>query len=295
MLKHINKFVTVVGCTLCFNAMAQIKGYSDEPLQKPVFDSVRVLMESVSVSNWLNENYGHLSAQQTQGVREHLHALIDSRIEEIYQRDKTIHPKEPDPVLALLFAWVGRVGVYGADETYRSVRGRAPMEPPPGPRPPHGLSVALLGDLLKVTSATGGWEASVPYHFFIFNMSNAVGSDGQRVEAAVISTGTTVDSARPGYSQATIAIFFTPGIGLESFTKTWMERFNIAARVPSTQIAPTSFASRTAYDTKTRLHKEVVFLSSSKGAFAVLYSGLDGTYQWNRPHFVNFLTGLKLE
>ena len=295
LMNRIRKSVAIVCYALSVNAIAEITGYSDEPLQKPVFDSARVLVESVSINNWLNENYRRLSPQQTQGVREHLHALIDSQVKEIYARDKTILPKKPDPVLATLFSWAGRVGVYGADETYRAVRGTVPLEPPPGPRPPDGLAVSLQGDLLKVTSASGGWEASVPYYFFIFALSNAVGSDGNRVEAAIVSTGSAPDSARPGYSQATLAIFFTPGVKLESFVKTWLERLNIAASVPASKIASTSFESRTSYDSSTRLHKEVTFLSSRKGSFVVLYSGLDGTYQWNRPHFINFLIGLRLE
>jgi hypothetical protein len=294
-MKHIHKCIAVVCCALSVNAIAEVTGYSDEPLQKPVFDSARVLVESVSINNWLNENHKRLSPQQTQGVRELLHALIDSQVKEIYARDKTILPKKPDPVLASLFAWAGRVGVYGADEIYRVVRGTVPLEPSPDPRLPDGLSVALQGDLLKVTSSAGGWQASVPYHFFIFALSNAVGSDGKRIEAAIISTGSAPDSARPGYSQATLAIFFTPNVKLESFANVWLERFNVAASVPANKIASTSFESRTSYDAGTRLHKEVVFLSSSKGSFVVLYSGLDGTYQWNRPHFINFLASLRLE
>jgi hypothetical protein len=291
----IRKFVSFICCVLSVNAIAEVTGYSDEPFQKPVFDSTRVLVEYVSINNWLNENYNRLSPQQTQGVRERLHALIDSQVKEIYARDKTILPKKPDPVLASLFSWVGRMGVYGADETYRAVRGTDPMMPPSGPRPPDGLAVSMKGDLLKITSAAGGWVASVPYHFFIYRLSNATGADGNHVEAALVSTGSAPDSASPGYSQATIAILFTPGVKIDSFTKTWLERFNISASIPASKIALTSFESRTSYDASTRLHREAVVLSSSKGLFFVYYSGLDGTYQWNRPHFINFLASLRLE
>lgn len=294
-MNHILKFVTFIYCLLPLNSIAGVTGYSDVPLQKPVFEPARVLVESVSINNWLNENYSHLTPQQSQGVRERLHALIDSQIKEIYARDKTILPKKPDPVLATLYSWAGRVGIYGADEIYRAVRGTAPLEPPPGPRPPDGLAVSLQGDLLKVTSVTGGWVASVPYHFFIFRLINAVGADGNRVETAVVSTGSAPDSVRPGYSQATITILFTPSVKLAPFTKTWLERFNMSASVPVNKIASTSFESRTSYDASTRLHKEAVFLSSRKGSFLVFYSGLDGTYQWNRPHFISFLSNLRLE
>lgn len=276
-------------------AHAQIAGYSPEPLEKPVFDVIRVAAEYVKLNNWLIENHQTLTPQQRQGVREHLHVLIDSRVKEIYARDKTILPKDPDPLLAELFSWAGRLGVYGADEAGRSVRGSSALQAASGPRPPAGLELSLQGDQLRVNSASGGWALAVPYHFFIFNLANAVGSDGQRVQAAIISTGSAPDAAPPGYSQATFGVFFTPDAKPDAFSRTWLQRFDIDSGVAPKRIGSTAFESRTVYDAKTRLHKEAVFVPMKKGTLMVLYSGLDGTYQWNRPHFIDLLASLKLD
>lgn len=290
----IRQFVALVFCALLATAHAQVAGYSAEPLQKPVFEWIRVTAEAVKLNNWLNENHQTLTPKQRQGVREHLHVLIDSQVKEIYARDKTILPKDPDPILAVLFSWAGRFGVYGADEAFRRIRGTSPMQAPPVLRPPAGLALSLQGDQLKVGSVSG-WEVVVPYHFFVFNLANGVGHDGNRLEAAIISTGSAPDAAPPGYSQATLGVFFTPDAKLDSFTRAWLGRFDIAPDTPAKRIASTTFESRTGYDAKTRLHKEAVFLPTRKGALMVLYSGLDGTYQWNRPHFIDFLASLKLD
>lgn len=187
---------------------AQVIGYSDDPLRNPVFDSAKVLVETVGVNNWLHANFSRLSPEQNKGVREHVHALIDSRVKEIYLRDRLILPKQPDPILPILFSWAGRLGVYGADAVYRAIQGTYPVVPPPAPATPLGLRLTLDGQLLHITSEFGGWSVAVPYYFFISEMHDGSGTDAQRMQAIVLSLGTARDDAQPGYSQATIGIFF---------------------------------------------------------------------------------------
>jgi hypothetical protein len=178
-------FAVVISTSAC----AQVAGYSDGPIRSPVFDSAKVVVETVAINNWLNANFSRLPAERHQGAREHIHALIDSRIKEIYARDKSILPKQPDPILPILFSWAGRLGVHAADATYEAVRGKYPVVPPAGPIPPRGLRIALDGELLKITSELGGWLAAVPYYFFIFAMSDAIGTDARRTQAVVCRNG----------------------------------------------------------------------------------------------------------
>jgi hypothetical protein len=231
---------------------------------------------------------------QIQGAREHLHALIDSRVKELYAKTGVLMPKESDPVLAMLYAWAGRLGVYGADAVYSAVRGTYVVQPPPGPRPPEGLAVGLQGDTLVVSSSAGAWQVSVPYHFFIFALSSGTGLNSKWTEAAIVSTGSATDAAPPGYSQATLAVFFVSGAEIKSFESEWANRLQVSLDADRAVVGRTKYRSLKAYDDRTRLHKEVVFISSRNGAFAILYSGLDGTYQQNRPHFANFLESLKV-
>lgn len=174
------------------------------------------------------------------------------------------------------------------------VRGTYPVKPPPGPQPPDDLAVSLESDSLSIVSSVGEWRVTVPFHFFIFALNSAVGPDSKRTQAAVMSTGSAPDVAPPGYSQATLAVFFTSGAEIGSFEPEWAARLQVPLQVEQVPIARTKYRSRTAYDASNRLHKEVVFIPSRKGAFAILYSGLDGTYQTNRPYFLNLLESLKV-
>jgi hypothetical protein len=279
-----------VALSVCFNATAA--PYSEAPFQEPVFDQERVLVESVGVNNWLNANYRTLSPEQTRGVREHIHALIDSRMREQYAASRSLVPK-PDPLLAVLFSRAARLGVYGAEDIFRVVRGSSPLQTSSGPALPPGITVALNGEALDLSSS-GKWSVSVPATFFIFDLRTATESQGLTTEAAVIATGTAPDAAPPGYSQATIAVIYTEGSRPSVFSATWLERFGVPQSVLPEGIDGSTFKSRRAYDSTTRLHKEVVFIESSRASMAVLYSGLDGTFQWNRPHFVDFLRNLNV-
>lgn len=284
--------LAVIGMT--FSISADAFAYAEEPFKSPGMEPARVLVEAVGINNWLNQNYSRMTAVQAQGAREHLHALIDSRIKELYATNGVLVPKEPDHVLAMLFSWAGRLGVYGADAVYSAVRGTYPVNPPPAPRPPDGLTIALQNDTLVISSSAGEWQAFVPYHFFIFRLGNARGPDSKRTELAIVSTGSAPDVAPPGYSQATLAVFFTDGADMKTFEPEWAERLQMAMHNEPAPVGQTKYRSRKSYDDQTRLHKEVVFVPSRKGAFVILYSGLDGTYQANRPHFVSFLEAIKL-
>lgn len=286
--------ILFVAFSLALSGNASASPYAAEPLEKPVFDQARVVVEAVVVNNWLNANYSHLSAAQTQGVREHIHALIDSRVKEIYSTTKILMPTKSDPILATLYAWVGRLGVYGGDDVYGAIRGTYPVQPPPGPRPPDGLALDLRGDTFSLSSLAGGWKVAIPFTFFIFDLRKTSEPDGKRTEVAAISTGSAPDVAAPGYSQATLAIIFTEGADAKAFEQVWAERFDVPLELIQSAVGGPAFTSRRTYDAKTRLHKEVVFVSSGRGPIAILYAGLDGTYQWNRPHFLSFLENLEV-
>jgi hypothetical protein len=194
----------------------------------------------------------------------------------------------------MLYSWAGRLGVFGADVIYAAVKGTFPVQPPPGPKPPSGMEVALVAESLVVSSAAGGWRATFPYHFFIFTLDDATASDGRRTEAAIISMGTAPDVAPPGYSQATVALVFVHNADKEKFEEQWLERLRIPASADLRQVGFSKYQSRSAYDQRSRLHNEFVYVPTEKGAFAVFYGGLDGAYQANRPHFLDFMRLLRL-
>ena len=263
--------------------------YADAPFKRVAIEPARALVEMVAINNWLNTNYSRITEHQAQGAREHLHALIDARVKESYTKQGALRAPEPDRQLAILYSWAGRLGVYGSDLVYAAVRGDHPISPPAGPRPPSGIGITLQGESLVLQSTDPSWRTAVPFHFFPFAIRDDVAADGQRTQAVAISTGTAQDTAPPGYSQATIALFYVQGANTSDFEQQWLLRFQMPSETATKSIELTNYQSRTAYDPISRLHKEVVFVQAEKGSFVVLFSGLDGTYQANRLHFADFL------
>jgi hypothetical protein len=268
--------------------------FAEAPLKTEAIEPARAMVEAVGINNWLNENYARISETQVQRAREHLHALIDARVKQSFLKSGVLLPKEPDPVLSMLYSWAGRLGVYGSDAVYAVVRGTYPVNPPPGPKLPEGFTMKLDGESLRVSSSAGEWQVTVPFHFFVFALNVGPGPDGRRTEAAVISTGSAPDAAQPGYSQATLGFFYVHDADLQTFEGDWAARLQIPVDTKLSAVGETKYQSRTAYDPSLRLHKEMIVMPSQKGAFVILYSGLDGTYQANRPHFLDVLRLLKL-
>lgn len=284
----------LVALSFTWPGAAMAASFSAEPYKTVPMEPARVAVESVSINNWLAANLSRLPPDRTQRVREHLHALIDSRVKELQAQNGVLLPKTPDTLLAMLYSWAGRLGVFGSDAVYAALRTSKSDDIPPGPPPPAGFDIVLNGDTLVVSSTPGGWQASVPFHFFIFALQGGPVTSGQRGEALVVAMGTAPDAAPPGYSQATLAVFYTEGADAKSFEQQWLARLEIPAGAPTALPGQSRYASRTAFDEATRLHKEAVFVTSGKGSFAILYSGLDGTYQVNRPHFLDFMRELRI-
>jgi hypothetical protein len=295
MMRDILASVLAILWLIAAPAYAQYASrYAASPFAVEAIEPTRALVESVGINNFLHKEHAQLHDGQRQGAREHLHALVDSRVKQLYAKNGSLPPPQPDPTLAMLYSWAGRLGVYGADLIYPKVKGTYPVQPPPGPITPAGFDLALLGESLVLSSVAGGWRVSMPYHFFIFALESATAPDGVRTEAVAFSTGTAPGLARPGYSQATVGLVFVHDADKAKFEEQWLDRLQIPPNTALAPIGPTKYQSRSAYDPLTRLHKEFVYVPVEKGALAVFYSGLDGTYQANRAHFLDFLRLLKL-
>ena len=286
-LIYIVIFCFALGC-------APVKAqYSRQPFEVQAVEPARALVESMAINNWLNENSSRMSEQQRQDAREHLHALIDAQVKRSFFKRGALVAPQSEGTLAPLYSWAGRLGVYGADIVYAAVRGPYPVPVLPGPALPKGLSISLVGEHLALASEFGQWRALIPYHFFVFRAESAAAANGKETEVFLISTGTAPDSAPPGYSQSTIAVFFEHGRNVE-FEDEWVRRLGFKTDTPTNTLGSTPYKSRVKYDSGMRMHQELVYLQNAKGSFAILYGGLDGTYQANRPHFEDFMRMLSV-
>ena len=269
-------------------------GYSTETLRDPVFDSKTVAQKTSHFSTWFAaySRDKKVDDKRTKNAREELYRLIDSHVKYLYQREGRIFPQKHDPLLEILFSSAEALGAHGGALVYNAIKFSASPEMPREMKLPDGMTLELKGDLFKIRSEAGEWHLTVPYYFMIWRVSDTMEPDGLRTQVVAISTGTARDRSEIGYSSASLMLVFTMSQDFEAFNATWKERVGI--RDGDDRISGVrGLRSFHHLDPDEILHKEFVSWPEPQGIFAVVYSGKEGSYQWNRPHFLDFLKALK--
>jgi hypothetical protein len=267
-------------------------GYSVTPLHDPLFNEAQVVVETTALNNWLNANIRKLTYEQMKGPREHLYYLIDSRVKQIYAVEKRVLPKQQDPLLETLFSWSERLGVFGGAYAFNAVKAPDSPSKTPGMRLPPGIELVLNNDLLTLRSDLG-WSITIPYYFMIWNVADFTAKDGPRTQLVALSTGAAKDKSEAGRSQATVIFMFSPGKEFESFDGYWSRQMNVGMDVKPMPLGVKSLQSRHVVNELQKLHTEFTSWSEPIGSIAVAYLGVEGTYEWNRPHFVDFLRSVE--
>ncbi|QDP00894.1 hypothetical protein [Thalassotalea sp. PS06] len=71
------------------------------------------------------------------------------------------------------------------------------------------------------------------------------------------------------------------------FQDYWLEQFSLQqAKAKQVRDSPSIYT----YNEDILLHQELLFKAGESGSFLIAYLGVDGTYQHNRQHFVDFLS-----
>ena len=284
----------VFSCSISASESTPQQGYSFEPLSNPIFDSAHVSVGVAKFNNWLNTNYSKLNAETMKGPREQLYYLLSSYISEIYKRDKVVLPKEHDLILETLFSWSERLGVYGGSLVYNKIK-RENMKPMPElMKIPDSFSISLENDLYNLKSKTNSWSVKFPYYFMVSIMNDFQATNGMKTQLVSISTGATKDNTKAGRSQATLMLIYSPSNKFKSFSKYWLGQFEIPLESKNNKLGVNNLKSKSIFDSTSLLRKEVTFISTVNGSYAVAYLGMDGTYQANRQHYLDFLNQLKV-
>jgi len=270
-------------------------GYSTKPLERAVFDPARVAVDAVAFDGWLNANYSTLNADSMKGPREHLYYLIDSWVKSLYARDRVVLPRKHDAVLRSLFSWSERLGVFGGHLVYNSL---APDELVPMPslmQLPSGFRLSLRGDMLSLSSETGHWSFAVPYYFMIWQVSEYEAKAGPKTQLVALSTGAAVHEGQAGHSQATLMLLFGPGADEAGFVGYWARQLGFDGDEREEEIPGRPTGTRRLFDKSRNMHREYTAWRTPHGQLVVAYLGMNGTYQWNRPHFFDFLGAIRAE
>lgn len=269
-------------------------GYSTDPLNAPVFDFAKVIVDSTAFNNWLNANYSKLNAQTMKGPREHLYYLLSSYVSELNKRDGLILPKENDLILETLFSWSERLGVYGAHLFYNKVKNEKSRAMPALMKVSDGIKISTANDMYIVESKDGSWSTKIPYYFMIGNINEFNATNGMQTQLLSISTGAAKDKTKAGRSQSTLMFVHSPSSNTEEFKNYWLTQFEISSKTKPTALGINTLESLYIYNEQSQLHKEISFLPSPKGSYLVAYLGMDGAFQTNRQHFLDFLSQVNL-
>jgi hypothetical protein len=285
-------------CFLATSASAQIdgqflaNGYSVAPLQAaPAFSEKEVETEARKFLTWLESNGPTLTREQMPGPREHAYYLIGERIKHIYAATQTILPMRRDPVLQALFMHAENLGVLGGSQIFGALKNPGTSGMPVRVQPPRAISLTLDGDLLRMRSELG-WSFAVPYYFMIWQAGDQQRTEGRR-QSIIFSTGTARDVSAAGRSQATIMFLFSPdgpgALPVELLRGQLLD----GAVDPPAALGLRDLKSEHGFNAATKLHTEIASWTDSSGAYLVMYSGMDGTYQANRPHLMDFLRSVR--
>jgi hypothetical protein len=267
-------------------------GYSVVPLRATTaFSAKEVESEARKFLAWLEANGPKLTREQMSGPREHAYYLIGERIKHIYADTETILPARRDPVLQALFMHADNLGVIGGSQIFAALKDPGLQAMPARALPPREISVTLDGDRLRVGSGSA-WSFSVPYYFMIWQAGDKQGPEG-RVQSVTLSTGTARDTSPAGHSQATLMFLFSPD-GMAAIPAEPLRLQLQTGKVdPPLALDLRDLKSLHGFDGATKLHTEMVSWADGSGAYLVVYSGMEGTYQANRPHFIDFLRSVQ--
>jgi hypothetical protein len=183
--------------------------------------------------------------------------------------------------------------VFGGRLVHRSLKPPEFEEAPAVMPVPSGFSLSLRKDMLLLDSEFGRWSVAVPYYFMPWNITEFEPTGGPRTQLVAISTGAARHEGQEGHSQATLMLLFGAGADRASFARYWAKQLGFTGDEPEQALDVRSLKSRQRYDKSQNLHHEYTTWSGQNGQFVVAYLGLDGTYQWNRPHFVDFLRSVQ--
>jgi hypothetical protein len=284
----------IITCNVLASDYKTMDGYSSSPLEEPVFEFAKVIVDSTAFNNWLNTNYSKLDTQTMKGPREHLYYLLSSYVSELNKRDGVILPKENDLVLETMLSWSERLGVYGAHLFYNKVKRPESKAMPGLMKVPEGIKISAFNDMYLVKSKDDSWSIKIPYYFMIGAINEFEATNGMQTQLVSISTGSAKDKTKTGRSQSTLMFVHSPSKNTEEFKSYWLTQFDIGSDIKPKSLKQNDLESFYLYNKQSQLHKEIAFLSAPQGSYLVAYLGMDGAFQVNKQHYLDFLSQIDI-
>lgn len=279
--------------TLTTPGIANGQGFSAAPLLAPsAMPSDSMPGTPRAFFEWVRAQDSSIVAARAQQIREHLYALIAVALKQRFASTQATELPTGDTTLAQLFEWADGFGVPGAADVARAIGARS--RPSVTPHPSEGFQLSFSAPVFSLATEHGKWMVRFPYFFMIGTVTRQRLANGIESDVATLSTLTAPNNTTiGGASQATILILSAQTSDLPSYVAFWLQQMQIAPTDTVANPIPQATRSYRHFDAGSRLWKELVALKIPSGSLVVAYIGLDGTYQVNRPHFLDLLASLR--
>jgi hypothetical protein len=275
-------------------SVTRAQSFSPAPLSVPIaFPRDSLPVTAPAFMDWLTTHGPPGLPGDAQQIREHVYALIAQIIKQRFASTHSLDLPTGDTTLTKLFLWGDRLGVPGAAEVARAIGGDSVA--PVTPSPSRDLQLTLAGSMFSLVAVKGKWMVHFPYFFMVGTLARQKLNNGIENDIAMLSTLTAANSEPlGGASQATIIVVSAQTADLPSYVAFWLQQLQIAPSDTASNPVPRATRSYRIFDPVSRLWKEIVAFTIPSGSLIVAYIGLDGTYQANRPHFLDLLASLRV-
>lgn len=242
---------------------------------------------------WVEQRASTITADQAQAIREHLYALIAADVKSRYARTKSQGIPVGDTTLARLYDWAHRLGTPGAAQVANAIL--PDPSRPPSPVQTDGFDLTFTPPVFSLAARAGRWMVQFPFYFMPGLLTHQHLKNELENDIAMISTLTARNtSAVGGASQATILIASAPSDDLPAYTAFWLAQFGLTPHDTMPIPVPQATRAYRSFDAATHMWRELVAFQVPSGSLVVALAGLDGTYQANRPHFIDLLSSLRV-
>lgn len=227
-------------------------------------------------------------------LREHLYAMISADARARVARGESAYPHGGDSTLAEQFEWAALMGLPGAAQVAASLRHTSAdadqlMDTP-------GFDIRF-DSVYTLVARDDGWAVRFPHYFMIGHVVRQAMANDVESSIAVLSTLFAAHTPHPadqlGASQATVMIMSAAADAAE-MTAFWLAQFGLsvddAVEVPD----PSALSAYRGRDEGSRMSMELAVFAPPGRVILVAYLGVDGTYEANRPHYLNLLRTLRV-
>ena len=237
-------------------------------------------LERAAFFHWLRTSA--LSDDENQKARERVYTYVSV----LAKRYAGAFPSAGDTAAISLFRSAASLGVAGADRVLAALSSEASKEPAPiAP----GLKLSFQPPLFSLASDDSAWVVCFPYYFMPAPAGRQTPNNGVSTEIAVLSTLVAPDSGEAASSQATIFIAAAPISDSADHATLWIRQLGVSpVAAPGVSIPGQWFRSPEAQP----MRREAVIRKLPQRVVILAYIGLPGTFESNRPHFLDLLRTL---